>query len=59
MKCEICGLDPSTSNLPIFRTNPLGEIGIWRCWEHLSPDQKTDVDPGVKEITSIIEGDSK
>lgn len=36
MKCEICGKGPSDGT-NLFRQNPKGETGIWRCAAHSKP----------------------
>lgn len=33
MKCEVCGLGPEEGTT-VYRQNPLGEVGRWRCREH-------------------------
>lgn len=49
-KCEVC--DKSPFETPLFRVNELGEPGIFRCREHLSP--KTPVDEVVDDIVNIL-----
>lgn len=58
MKCEICGKGPAVESVTVYRVNPKGQRGVWRCWQHLSDPQKSDVDPEVKQITAIIEEDN-
>ena len=53
MKCEVCGYGPE-EGLSIFRVNPKGVTGIWRCREHLAPGHK--IDAVVEDIVSTIEG---
>lgn len=54
MKCEVCNQGPM-HGVSVFRTNPKGEKGIWRCEPHL----ETKPDPEVLEIVSIIEEASR
>ena len=49
MKCEICGEGPS-QGVTVYRQNPLGEVGRWRCEDHNS----ADVDRGVQELVDTI-----
>lgn len=56
MNCEICHKEPQKDGIAIFRVNPLGEIGIWRCWQCLTPEQRGEVDPETKRITDVIQG---
>ena len=37
MKCEICGIG-SMQGVTLYRRNPKGETGIWRCAEHHTPE---------------------
>jgi hypothetical protein len=39
----------------MYRTNPLGEAGIWACAQHRG---MTPVDPIVQDIVAIIEEDN-
>lgn len=50
MKCEICGKGPA-EGVSVFRTNPKGVTGVWRCREHL----ETAIDPSVQQAVSVIE----
>ena len=49
MKCEICGKSVSDGT-SLYRQNPKGEKGIWRCKEHVSC-----IPPDVVEIVDILE----
>lgn len=53
--CEICGADPSTGGLPLYRVNPTGEPGVWRCFKHLAQFQKND-DPELRHLVCTISG---
>lgn len=53
-KCEICHQGPPEQSIAVYRVNPVGEAGIWRCWDHLTASQRGEVDPEVKKITDII-----
>lgn len=52
MKCELCERNPfDTEGSALFRQNPKGEIGVWRCREHsVGP-----IDTVVNEIVTAIE----
>ena len=50
MKCEICGLGPR-NNVSIYRQNPYGDKGIWRCLKH----NEASVDPDVEKLVNILE----
>lgn len=52
--CEVCGKGgPRTT---VFRVNPTGQKGVWRCREHLTDEQKGQLDPEMLRLTNIIEG---
>lgn len=55
MKCEICNQGPPDGPT-VHRVNPLGEVGIWRCEKHLTPEQAARLDPETIRIVKIIEG---
>ena len=59
MKCEVCGktpcLPPHGNGISLFRINPIGELGIWRCKEHLTTEQTAKINPEVKELVEILE----
>lgn len=57
MKCEGCGKSPPA--VSVFRVNPKGEEGIWRCAACLTPDQRANIDPEVFSLVQIIEGDKR
>lgn len=40
MKCEVCGRGPVMDCVSIFRVNPTGEVGIWRCWQCMTEEQR-------------------
>jgi hypothetical protein len=51
MKCEVCRADPATdSGIALFRQNPKGVTGIWRCQRH----NEAPVAQEVGEITAMI-----
>ena len=50
MKCEICALGPE-QGVTLYRQNPFGEKGIWRCWR----DTKVTVDPETKRLVDVLE----
>jgi hypothetical protein len=56
MKCECCDNNPAKGGKPVYRVNLKGEIGIWRCWECLTLEQRAQVHPEVKELNVIIGG---
>lgn len=43
--CVVCG----RKDIPLYRTNPKGEKGIWACEEH----HLSSVDPITKDIATI------
>lgn len=53
MKCEICGKSVSDGTT-LYRQNPKGEKGIWRCKEHISY-----IPPDVEDIVNILENTLK
>jgi hypothetical protein len=55
MKCEICGQGPM-HGVSVFRANPKGQKGIWRCDAHLGD---TKPDPEVRELVAILESGGK
>lgn len=60
MKCEICGktamVPPEGDGVALFRVNPVGEKGIWRCEVCLTPAQRAALDPETYRLSKIIEG---
>lgn len=44
MRCEVCnrGPAPDAGGVTVHRVNELGVSGIWRCKEHLTPEQMPD-----------------
>lgn len=50
MNCGICHRGPA-QGISIFRQNPKGEKGIWRCLDH--SDEKIDIE--VLEIVEALE----
>lgn len=42
MKCEICGYGP-THGTSVYRINPKGEIGRWRCMAHKPDNGDTEI----------------
>jgi hypothetical protein len=53
--CAVCGRSVEQHGLTMYRTNPLGEVGVWACAQHRG---LTPVDPIVEEIVTIIEEDN-
>lgn len=58
MKCEICGKAPPDDRVALYRVNEMGVPGIWRCTEHLTKTQVSELDPIVSELVQIIEDDN-
>lgn len=59
MNCEICNKGPlGEVATTVYRVNPKGIKGIWRCAEHLTPKQRAAIDPEVQDIVNIIEEDN-
>lgn len=60
MKCEICGQGPlGVNSVTVYRVNPKGVKGIWRCLVHLTPEQRTAIDHDVQGIVQAIEEDNR
>lgn len=53
-KCEVCGLGPPEDVIAVYRQNPKGQKGVWRCERH----NQAPIDPDVREIVQIIEKDN-
>jgi hypothetical protein len=51
--CEVCGKGGPLYT--VFRVNPVGQQGVWRCSEHLTTEQQQAIDPEVKDIVGIID----
>lgn len=49
MKCETCQQGPE-EGVTVYRQNPLGGKGIWRCLEH----NEVEIEEGVSEIVAIL-----
>ena len=58
MKCEVCGKRAPEDNATLFRVNPIGEIGIWRCWKCMTLEQQCAIDPETKHIVTVISAGS-
>ena len=54
MKCEVCHRGPE-QGITLYRVNPKGEIGRWRCDHHMDELQRNGVDPEVGEVVKAIE----
>lgn len=54
MKCEVCNQGPE-QGVTLYRVNPTGETGRWRCPQHLDEGQRQSVDPEVRRIVEIVE----
>ncbi len=52
MRCEICRLGPARHNVTVYRINPVGETGRWRCLQHLGAHK---VDPETRELVEVLE----
>ncbi len=59
MKCELCGRDAPNDGVNLHRVNPKGVKGVWRCWDHLTPQQRAGIDPVVADIIRIIDEDNR
>lgn len=51
MSCEVCGRTPLEDGVTLWRQNPKGEKGVWRC----TVCNKKPQDPEVEDIVNIIE----
>ena len=58
MKCEICNRGMA-EGVTLYRVNEFGVLGIWRCPAHLAFDQEAALDPEVKKLINIIEGENR
>jgi ribosomal protein L37AE/L43A len=54
IKCASCGRDQCT----LHRVSPKGDAGVWACAK-CYPKFRLKLDPEIKEICDIIEGDNK
>lgn len=52
MLCEVCRKGPP-DGLSVFRVNPKGQPGIWRCRAHLDSPPDPDLDRAVREIERV------
>ena len=50
MKCEICDLGPE-QGVTLYRQNPMGEKGVWRCSEH----NQAEVEAEVQRLVDVLE----
>jgi len=57
-KCEVCG-DGMDEGISLFRVNPTGESGVWRCKRHLNHIQESEIDSGVLSVVNAIEKDNR
>jgi hypothetical protein len=51
IECEICGVRPDRDNISVFRVNPKGQAGVWRCEAHL----ETVIDQETLDFVHILE----
>jgi hypothetical protein len=51
--CEVCGRGMA-DGVSLFRQNPKGQKGVWRCREC----NARPIDPEVNDIVSAIEDDN-
>lgn len=54
MTCEICKRGIA-DGIALFRQNPKGEKGIWRCREH----NQAAIDPEVNDIVTVVEDNNR
>lgn len=59
MECEICKRNVPKDGVTLHRVNPTGVKGIWRCTEHLTAEQRQNIDPEVVNIVRIVEEDNR
>lgn len=52
--CEICHLGPE-DGVNVFRANPKGEVGIWRCKAHPCRES-LESQKATQHITDALEG---
>ena len=58
MKCEICGRNPQDGT-SIFRVNPTGIEGIWRCRNCIGKPIDSELDFIVSVIEKRYQGDER
>ena len=57
MHCVICKRGPTTKpSATLFRINAKGVPGLWACSKHLKQTDAPTLDPGLVELTRILEG---
>jgi len=54
MNCEICGKSPR-DGVTVFRVNPVGVPGIWRCRACLTSEQADALDLECIRLANIID----
>lgn len=54
MNCEICNKGPR-EGVTVYRVNPKGVPGIWRCPAHLTNAQAERIDSTVITVVTAIE----
>jgi hypothetical protein len=52
--CEVCEKGP-VHGVTVFRVNPKGVAGIWRCRAHLTSAQAERQDPETIQLVNIID----
>lgn len=50
--CCICGVAPTV--LPLYRTEPLGVVTGWACYEHLCKEARSRVDKETKILVGAL-----
>ncbi len=54
MNCEICNKGPR-EGVTVYRVNPKGQQGIWRCPAHLTSEQADGIHPETIQVVRLIE----
>lgn len=54
MRCEVCGKSPD-QGANLYRQNPKGQIGIWRCAVHSKPvdDELVRIVAAIKKAEGV------
>ncbi len=55
-ECEVCHKSPVKDSIAVFRVNPKGEPGIFRCEACLAQPVS---DPVLRDIVHTIEDDNR
>ena len=50
--CEVagCGRGPDSTGHTLHRVSPVGAGFVGRCYQHLTPEQREEVDPIIRVL---------